>query len=280
MTHSILKRMAPASVVALSVALAGCEGADMQINGQEGVPLAEIEIAGPPPSDIVLASGDTVIVSDGTTFDIKVAGTDTESLRFVRDSEVIGITRKDGWRGDSKATINITMPPPREMVIAGSGTIQAQSLASTAEISIAGSGNIEFASIAADKLDINIGGSGKVRGAGTAKRLEINIGGSGDVEMPALKADSAEVTIGGAGDVAFASDGEVEASIAGAGDVTVAGNAKCTVNAFGSGTLTCSPVGTQTAVAALPAAEEIPAAPAAPVAPASPAAPVAPKPTE
>jgi hypothetical protein len=79
--------------------------------------------------------------------------------------------------------------------------------------------------------------------------------------MPGLKADQAEVTIGGRGDVAFASDGTVEANIGGAGDVTVTGSAKCTVNAMGSGTLTCMPVsgGTSGASAAIPAPEGKPA---------------------
>ncbi len=267
---------AAATMLAATIGLAGCDGADIEINGQKGVPLAEIEIAGPPPSEVVLSSGDTVILTNGDTFALTVEGSDTESLRFVRDNEVIGITREKDWSGNSAATIRITMPPPREVVIAGSGTIKAQSLASTAEVSIGGSGLIEFGAVAAEKLGINIGGSGTVRGSGTVKRLEVNIGGSGDVEMPGLKADSAEVSIGGAGDVAFASDGDVTANIAGAGDVKVAGGAKCTVNAFGSGSLTCTPGGSG-AAAALPAAAQ---SPAAPIAPTVPTAPIAAKPAE
>lgn len=257
---------APALLVASAGLLTACDGADMEINGQKGVPLAEIEIAGPAPSEVVLSSGDTVILTSGDTFDIKVEGPDTDSLRFVRDAEVIGITREKGWNGESNATIRITMPPPKEVVIAGSGTIKAESLASSSEVSIGGSGLVEFGTVAAEKLGINIGGSGTVRGAGTVKRLEVNVGGAGDVEMPSLKADSAEVSIGGTGDVAFASDGDVTANIAGAGDVKVAGAAKCTVNAFGSGTLTCTPGGTG-ASAAIPAPAQSPAPPTAPKAP-------------
>jgi len=241
MTHRTLHRLAPLAAIALAGPLAGCDGTNISINGKDGVPLSEVEIAGPPPSEVVLSSGDTVILTEGDTFALKVEGSDTDSLRFVRDAEVIGITREDGWSGKQTATIRITMPPPSEVVIAGSGTVQAQSLATTANVSIGGSGTVTFTKIAADSLGVNIGGSGRVKGAGTAKRLEVNIGGSGDVELEGLKADSAEVSIGGAGDVAFASDGEVQANIAGSGDVRVAGSAKCTVSAFGSGTLTCAP---------------------------------------
>ena len=94
-----------------------------------------------------------------------------------------------------------------------------------------------------------------MKGAGTTKELEILIGGSGKIVMPQLEADKAEVSIGGSGDVAFASDGTVEATIGGAGDVNVTGNAKCTLQSFGSGALNCTPTsgGTSGASAAIPA---------------------------
>ena len=254
------------AALALLAPLAACDS-QMEINGQKGVPLSEVELAGPPPSEVVLASGDTVVVTDGNTFSIKVEGADTDTLRFVRDERTIGITREDGWSGESSAVIRITMPPPSQVVIAGAGTIEAQSLGKEADISIGGSGSVLFGKAAADKLGINIGGSGTVKGSGTAKVLEVVIGGNGDVELAGLKADKAEISIGGNGDVAFASDGEVEANIAGSGDVKVAGNAKCTVNAFGSGTLDCSPTGSG-ATAAIPASTETPvAAPTVPTAP-------------
>ncbi|MEO0057378.1 MAG: hypothetical protein RIT17_828 [Pseudomonadota bacterium] len=260
------RRLAALAMLASATALAGCDGADVEINGQKGVPLAELEIAGPPPSEVFLASGDTVILTEGDTFAITVEGPNTDTLRFVRDKELIGITRKDGWDGDSNSTIRITMPAPKELVIGGAGTITAPTLASEADINIGGSGTIEFGKITGQRLGINIGGSGKVTGAGTAKELEILIGGSGEVMMPGLKADTADITIGGSGDIAFASDGTVEANIGGAGEVNVAGNAKCTINAMGSGTLNCTPTAAG-APAALPAA-------------AAPAAEASPKPAE
>ena len=243
MTRPLTARLAALAAAASALTLAGCDGADVEINGQKGVPLSEIELAGPPPSEVFLASGDTVILTEGDTFAIKVEGAGTDTLRFVRDKELIGITREEGWNGDSKATIRITMPAPKEVVIGGSGTIKAPVLASEADINIGGSGSVEFGKIAAQRLGINIGGSGTVTGAGTASELEILIGGTGKVNMPGLKADKADISIGGSGDIAFASDGTVDANIAGAGDVNVTGNAKCTVSAFGSGTLTCTPTG-------------------------------------
>lgn len=271
MTFSPHARTALTVILGLGVMLAGCDPMDIEINGQKGVPFSDIEIAGPPPSEVVLSSGDTVIITEGDTFAVSVEGPNTESLRFVRDSEVIGITRSADWDGDTNATIRITMPAPREVTIAGSGTIRAASLAPTADVSIGGSGTVEFGRIAAEKLGINIGGTGTVKGAGTVKSLSIAIGGSGDVNMPGLKADNADIAIGGAGDVAFASDGEVTASIAGAGDINVVGDAKCTVSAFGSGTLNCvKATGAKAPALARPDAEapQVPTAPAARPAPA------------
>jgi hypothetical protein len=252
MIHTLHRRIVPVAILALAGAVTGCDGGDVEINGQKGVPLAEVAIAGPPPSEIILSSGDTVIVTEGDTFALAVEGADTESLRFVRDNEVIAVTREDGWNGKG-AVIRVTMPAPREVVIGGSGTIKLPALASTAAINIGGSGTVEFGRVAAEKLDIKIGGSGTVTGAGTAKALEILIGGNGDVTMPGLKVDKAEISIGGNGDVAFASDGTVEANIGGSGDVKVSGNAKCTINSFGSGTLTCTPTANSGASAAIPA---------------------------
>jgi hypothetical protein len=115
-----------ALLLAGTAALAACDGADVEINGQKGVPLSELEIAGEAPPKVFLASGDNVIVTEGNTFAIKVEGSDTGSLRFVRDKEVIGITRVDGWNGNTKATIRITMPAPKEIIIGGAGTVKAR----------------------------------------------------------------------------------------------------------------------------------------------------------
>lgn len=252
MINQFFRRMAPVAALALGTALGGCGGADISINGEKGVPLAELDKTGPAPRELVLSSGDTVILTEGDSFDLSVEGENTDALRFVRDDKLIGITREKGSNGKGAATIRITMPPPEEVVIAGSGVVKAQSLASAATINIGGSGTVAFERLAADKLDINIGGNGNVKGAGTAKALNLVIGGSGNIDLSALKTDTADVSIGGSGDVTFASDGTVEANIAGSGDVTVNGSAKCTVNAFGSGKLTCNPGAGAAPVAALP----------------------------
>jgi hypothetical protein len=253
MIGNFIRRMAPVAALALGTALAGC-GADVQVNGMDGVPLAELDTSGAAPSKLVLASGDTVVLSEGDALSITVEGDpeQAEKLRFSLEDATLGVTREKGsWGSGSAVTVNVTMPPPESLVIAGSGTVRAPTLARDAEISIGGSGDVSVERIASGTLEVNIGGSGSIKGAGTADRLEINIGGSGDVDLAGLKADRAEVNIGGAGDVAFASDGTVEASIAGSGDIRVTGSAKCEVSAFGSGKLTCSPAPAAAATATI-----------------------------
>ena len=243
MIERFIRRMAPIAALAIGTALGGCN-ADISINGEAGVPLAELDMTGATPRELVLASGDTVVLREGEALEISVEGdpAQAEKLRFTLDEETLAIKREKGsWGSGSEVTVNVTMPPPESLVIAGSGTVRAPTLARKADISIGGSGDVEVERIAADSLEINIGGSGSVKGAGTATRLEVSIGGSGDVDLAGLKVDTAEVNIGGAGDVAFASDGQVEANIAGSGDIRVTGAAKCEVSAFGSGKLICSP---------------------------------------
>jgi hypothetical protein len=245
MIERFFKRMVPLALMGMGASISGCDGTNISFGDSEGVPLAELDLTGPAPTELALGSGDTVILSQGDTLAITIEGDDAarDDLRFVRDGAMLGIGRASGLGTNktSPATIRVTMAAPTELMIGGRGAIAAQSLASTAELAIGGSGSISFASVDAERLEIAIGGSGKVTGAGTAKRMEINIGGRGDVDLAGLNAERVEITIGGSGDVAFASDGTVGATIAGSGDIAVTGRAKCTTKSFGSGKLTCTP---------------------------------------
>ena len=58
MTQFTGRRIAAAALLTAATSLAGCEGAEMEINGQKGVPLADVVLTGTPPSEVVLASGD------------------------------------------------------------------------------------------------------------------------------------------------------------------------------------------------------------------------------
>lgn len=242
--RGIAKRAAPFAALAMGAALSGCAYVSDWDYDVSGVELSELDMSGAAPTEIALAGPDTLIITEGDTLTIEVTGDAQagEALRFDLDNQSLTIARDSKvYDGSGKAIVNITMPAPEGVAVAGSGRIEVATLAENAELAVGGSGAMEIASIATQTLEIAIGGSGEVKGSGTTERLEIAIGGSGQVDMPGLKANRAEISIGGSGDVAFASDGTVEASIGGSGDIVVTGNAKCTLSSMGSGTLTCNP---------------------------------------
>ncbi len=240
MFDRLLRNLAPIAVLALGAGLSGCGSANIGINGEEGVPLSELDMSGAAPDELVVAANARVIVSSGDALGIEVEGDGEDALRFVLEDETLGISRdRDRKIEDGKVVVRVTMPALTRIVIGGSGNVEAQALSANPEIVIAGSGSVDVDRIAAETLAITIGGSGKVRGSGSADQLEINVGGSGDVEMPGLRAERADINIGGSGDVTFASDGEVKARIAGSGNVIVNGRATCSITALGSGKLTC-----------------------------------------
>lgn len=239
--HKLLRGLAPLAAVAFAAGIAGCKDAHISIGDEEGVPLAELDMSGDPPTRLVLAGPDSVVVTDGEALAIDVEGDDAavEVLRFSLDDGTLGISRDSEHRVSGRATVRVTMPAPESIVIAGSGGVAAQSMAKEAEATIAGSGRLDVAFLAADSLEVNVMGSGTFGAGGTAKKLDLTVAGSGSMEAKDLKVDSADITIMGSGDADFASDGTVEAEVMGSGSVTITGSATCTVNSMGSGTVTC-----------------------------------------
>lgn len=270
----ILKALVPVLAVAFAAGVSGCDGAKIHINGEEGKPLAELDLAGKTPSELVLLGPDSVEVKQGDELAITVDG-DPEAvaaMRFTLSDTSLGILRggKSGSDEDGRAVVRVTMPAPREVVMAGSGTIRAEVLAPGANVVVAGSGTIETASVSGGKLEATLPGSGSFRAAGNVDELELTILGSGSAHLDAVKARRAKVTIAGSGGAAFASDGDVEATIMGSGTVTVKGRARCKVSAMGSGTLVCETPASSASTdrTDTPETPETPEAPEAPTPPA------------
>ena len=242
MLHKIIKGLAPLAALAFAGSLGGCN-VDVSVGEGKGVPLAELDRSGDAPTEIVLAGPDSIIITHGDAFDVDVSG-DTkavDALRFHRDGNSLAVSRKkDADNNIGTATVRLTIPSLTAMTIAGSGSIEADSMDDGAEVTIAGSGNAKVTAMQVSSLDLTIAGSGDFEAAGSATTLDLTIAGAGSAKMAGLKADTVDITIAGSGDAALASDGTVEASIVGSGDVTVTGSATCTVSALGSGKLRCS----------------------------------------
>ncbi|MBX9883973.1 MAG: DUF2807 domain-containing protein [Novosphingobium sp.] len=216
------------------------------MGGMKGVPLAQLDLSAKAPEEITLLGPDTVHVVQGDKLAITVEGKQDakDRLRFVLKDGKLAIGR-EGWKiggSDDLATIQVTVPAARRLVMAGSGTMHADALrGETASVSIAGSGDIDVPVIEAQELKVEVIGSGDLKAGGKAKLLKISLAGSGSANLAGLTAEEAKVEIAGSGDASFASDGQVKADIMGSGSVTVKGRAQCKVNTMGSGTLTCEP---------------------------------------
>lgn len=237
----LIGKVMPVVAMAAAAGLAGCDGLNVEFEG-EGVPLAELDMSGDPPTDVALAAPDTVVITSGDTFTIDVEGSDEarERMRFALDDGTLGIHRENGnWDDTDTATVNITMPAPGTLVMAGSGTMTTDAMSENPDIVIAGSGTLTATGIAAQSMEVTVAGSGTVSASGEVNDLELTVAGSGSADMDGLQVGNAEVTIAGSGDAAFASDGSVEASIVGSGSVRVTGSASCSVDSVGSGELIC-----------------------------------------
>ena len=266
MITKLLKGLAPVAALAASALVAGCNNMDIQIGDTEGVPLAELDMSGKSPSELVLAAPDNVIVTRGDTFDIDVTGDQeaVDAMRFHLEDDALAIHRmKDAGRDIGRATVRVTMPSLNAMVLAGSGSIEADEMRERAEATIAGAGSIKVGEVDADRLELTIAGSGDFEAKGRADRLELTVAGSGSGRMAGLKVERAEITVAGSGDAEFDSDGKVDASIVGSGSITVNGDADCTVSSVGSGKLRCK-AGSRGASVEAPEPPEAPAAPDAP----------------
>lgn len=234
------KGLAPIIAIALTGALSGCDS-KVSINGEEGKKLSELDMTGTPPGSIVLAGPDHVKISEGKALAITIDGDPAvaDHLRFTLDNGTLGILRTKSWSGGGAVTVNVTMPAPSEVTLAGSGTIDTPALGKDASVTVAGSGDVHAGTISGDSLKLTVAGSGTMVGGGAVKDLEMTIAGSGRADLAALRSDKAKVTIAGSGNAVMTSDGEVSATILGSGQVTVKGRARCEVSSMGSGKLVC-----------------------------------------
>lgn len=240
--EKIIRSVAPVIAVAAAASMAGCSKSETRMDGEKGVPLAELDLSGDAPDEIVLAAPDKVIVRQGERFTIDVEGDEDarDRLRFSLDGGKLGIMRQStDWRDSDTATINVILPSLRKVTLAGSGDLHSEMPNGPGEATIAGSGKLDLRNLVVEKLDVTIAGSGSFAASGGAKKLDLTIAGSGNANMGRLEAGDAKVEIAGSGNAEFMSDGTVDARIMGSGVVTVRGNARCKVKSMGSGEVVC-----------------------------------------
>lgn len=242
-TWQMSYRGVAAGLAAGLLALSACS-ADAANSAADGVPLAELDLGGPPPVSVALAGSDDVVVTSGPAFSVRAEGSPaaTARLRFTRQGAGLAIRREHGaGNGGGSATVHIILPAVHGLTLSGSGNLASDTLSGAAEVAISGSGDVSVRQVRADSLKVALAGSGEFEGSGTARALDLNLQGSGTADLGGLRVEHATVALAGSGKATFASDGRVDASIAGSGSVRVRGNAQCMQSRAGSGRLTCTP---------------------------------------
>jgi hypothetical protein len=215
--------------------LAATIGTQMRDGGFDGVPLAELDLTGPAPQQVLLRGPAQVVVCQGDVFRAKIeAGPTGEEVLFSRHEQRLGVSG-----GDSETVVRLTLPAPRKLAVAGSGRMTVEKLARDGEVSIAGSGRLEVAAVEGGRLKVSVSGSGRLAIDGQADEFELSIAGSGSCDAEGLVTRNAVVHVAGSGDAIFTCDGEVTAHLMGSGNVIVRGSARCSVHSMGSGTVTC-----------------------------------------
>ena len=110
--------------VVMAAGVSGCDATNIRLNGEEGKPLSELDLSGTAPTELVLLGPDEVRVTTGDKLAITVEGDDAlkDQMRFTLKDGALGILRKDkAFSGSDKpAIVNVTMPAPSELVMAGS----------------------------------------------------------------------------------------------------------------------------------------------------------------
>ena len=215
--------------------LAATIGSQVRDTAFDGVPLDELDLTATPPHKIALLGPAQLVLSEGEVFRVDVEpGATGPEVRFALQEGRLGV-----GGGDADTVVNITLPAPKKLTIAGSGRMTAEKLAADGKLSIAGSGRLEVASVEGGRLKVSIAGSGRLALDGRADELDLSIAGSGSCDAEGLAVEKASVHIAGSGDAIFTCNGEVEAHLMGSGNVIVRGSARCSVHSVGSGTVTC-----------------------------------------
>jgi hypothetical protein len=215
--------------------IAGNIGAQIRDSAAPGVPLEDLDLTGPAPTELSQSGPAQVVVSRGEVFRVDIEpGPGNADVRFGLTD-----TRLTVAGGERDTVVRITVPALTKIAVAGSGHMRADALAADGEVSIAGSGRLEIGAVGGGTFKANIAGSGRLAADGRVHEFELSIAGSGSCDAEGLVTEQAAVHIAGSGDAIFTCHGEVRAHLMGSGNVIVRGGARCSVHSMGSGTVTC-----------------------------------------
>ena len=176
-------------------------------------------------------SGFTAVELDGSG-DLQIQQTGTESLTITADDNLLEYLTSDINSGRLKlgtkngAHVSSSKPVVYKLTVKNLNGIV-----------LAGSGSVQGENLASDSMRIEIAGSGNITTSGSADRAELIVEGSGNYSGDSFKTKNARVEIDGSGGVSLAASDTLNVTINGSGSVEYIGDPKVTTTRNGSGSV-------------------------------------------
>ena len=189
-----------------------------------------------------LGGSGVVNITQGSDYQVEFVGSVDvfEDMKFEVRSNKLNIGRKksSSWtRSSGNYEVFITMPEIRDLSVSGSGRmiIEKTFTADDVDLVVSGSGKIQ-ARMKASSLDISISGSGETELIGEANALDASISGSGKVMGKNFKVANVDARISGSGNVYVHATNSIESRISGSGSIYYTGEpSHINNNSSGSG---------------------------------------------
>jgi len=182
--------------------------------------------------------GANVELSEGPTQKVEVRGT-ADFINRLRTTVDNGTWKADvdgTVRDQSRATIRVTLPRLRRLVMAGSGTVRGLTAFTgpALDVTHSGSGAVLLTTAATD-VAVSLSGSGPVELAGTTVNQVVSLSGSGNYRGFGLNCAHTQATVPGSGDAQVWATATLRATIPGSGHVRYKGRPAITASTPGSG---------------------------------------------
>ncbi|MBS1576420.1 MAG: DUF2807 domain-containing protein [Bacteroidetes bacterium] len=184
--------------------------------------------------DIEVSQGDYKVVVESDENIIPEIVTEIENGRLI-------VHFKEGFNSFSysSARVYVTAPSLNALEVHGSGNMDSKGTISNndkMEIVVSGSGDIN-ADIHSPIVTSETNGSGNITLAGETKDFSSSISGSGDVHAFGLKAENVKTSTHGSGNTEVYASVKLDSGIFGSGDVDYKGSPQVNSEVHGSGSL-------------------------------------------
>jgi Putative auto-transporter adhesin, head GIN domain len=152
--------------------------------------------------------------------------------------DTLTLSSKGSFKTEKGLKYTLTIKSFRKLRTEGSGTSAIEGFeGSDIDVEAAGSGDISLKNVKPGRLQIVIPGSGNVEAAGSGKSLLARIDGAGNIDAMKFQAQVVEARLDGSGNIRVYADESLKAAISGAGNIEYKGKAKVTQSITGAGSV-------------------------------------------